>query len=412
MHLFYSLGIRVYFLAILSASVLNKKARQWISGRKKILQKIADQVKPNENILWFHISSLGEFEQGRPVIEAIRKKYDGYKVLITFFSPSGYEIRKNYTGADYVFYLPADTMHNAKRFVEIIKPAKVFFVKYDFWYNYLKVLDRKNIPVYLISGIFRKDQIFFRWYGKWYKKVLGFFTFFFVQNQESLELLNAAGFSNAMVSGDTRFDRVVEIAGQALHIELVDNFCVGDKQVVVCGSTWEKDEYLLLKYINESDDSIKFVIAPHEIHESHIQKIVSGLDKSWVRFSQAMKQQMSEKKVLIIDNIGMLSSLYKYGDVAYIGGGFGVGIHNILEAATFGLPVVFGPNYKKFREAVDLIGLKGAFSINDYSELTSVLSFLLNDKREKGRAGETAKNYVSVNKGSSLIILNKVFGKY
>ncbi len=379
-----------------------------MAGRKGLIKKIAQTIDQGNQIIWFHAASLGEFEQGRPVMEAIRKDYPDYKLLVTFFSPSGYEIRKNYSGADYIFYLPLDTARNASKFIEIVQPVKVFFVKYEYWYHYLKILHQKKMPVYLISAIFRSNQVFFRWYGGWYRKMPGYFNHIFVQNDDSLNLLKKYGITHTSKSGDTRFDRVAEISRQTRTIAVVEKFC-NSKTTVICGSTWEKDEEILLKYINQSEDALKFIIAPHEIHESHIQRIISGLEKPYILYSEATAVNVTGKQVLIINNIGMLSSLYKYGQCAYIGGGFGVGIHNILEAAAFHLPVVFGPNYHKFREAVDLIQLKGAFCIHDFSELSTVFNSFLGNEEKRLKAGNIAGKYVADNQGATSEIMNRVF---
>ncbi len=408
MRYIYSCGIRIYYLGILAASLFNKKAKQWLAGRKGLIKKIAQTIDQGNQIIWFHAASLGEFEQGRPVMEAIRKDYPDYKLLVTFFSPSGYEIRKNYSGADYIFYLPLDTARNASKFIEIVQPVKVFFVKYEYWYHYLKILHQKKMPVYLISAIFRSNQVFFRWYGGWYRKMPGYFNHIFVQNDDSLNLLKKYGITHTSKSGDTRFDRVAEISRQTRTIAVVEKFC-NSKTTVICGSTWEKDEEILLKYINQSEDALKFIIAPHEIHESHIQRIISGLEKPYILYSEATAVNVTGKQVLIINNIGMLSSLYKYGQCAYIGGGFGVGIHNILEAAAFHLPVVFGPNYHKFREAVDLIQLKGAFCIHDFSELSTVFNSFLGNEEKRLKAGNIAGKYVADNQGATSEIMNRVF---
>ncbi len=408
MKLIYSFAVRLYLSGIILSSLFNKKARLWLDGRKGIFKRILEAVSKEDRIIWFHAASLGEFEQGRPVMDALRKNHPEYKILLTFFSPSGYEVRKNYQGADYIYYLPIDFRRNALRFINGVNPQKVFFIKYEFWYHYLKVLNEKKIPVYLISAIFRENQLFFRWYGRWYRKMLGYFTHIFVQNDESLQILNHHGFEGITKSGDTRFDRVADIARQTKTIDIAEKFC-HDHTVVICGSTWEKDEELLIKYINESKSEVKYIIAPHEIHPSHISRIISGLKKSAVKFSEAEPVQMSEKQVMIIDNIGMLSSLYKYGDWAYIGGGFGAGIHNILEAATFRLPVVFGPHYGKFKEAVDLVHLKGAFTVSEYSDLCRIFDSFLTDIDKRNKSGEIAGKYVVDNQGATLKIMNKIF---
>ncbi|MBN2610522.1 MAG: 3-deoxy-D-manno-octulosonic acid transferase [Bacteroidales bacterium] len=404
----YSLTISLYYLGILVASLYNKKAKFWVDGRKGVLKRIAETVDPSAQLIWFHASSLGEFEQGRPVIEAIREKHPGYKILLTFFSPSGYEVRKNYRGADYIFYLPLDTRANAAKFVDAISPSMVFFIKYEFWYHYLRVLKKKGIPVYLISAIFRRNQLFFRWYGRWYRKMLKFFNHIFVQNDESLNLLSDFNIKHTSKSGDTRFDRVAEIARQTKAIDIAEKFR-NDNTVVICGSTWDKDEELLVKHINNSAKDLKYIIAPHEIHETHLQRIIAALKVPFVLFSDANFENVADKQVLIINNIGMLSSLYKYGDWAYIGGGFGVGIHNILEAATFNLPVVFGPNYHKFKEAVDLVQAGGAFSIEDFNGLSEIFKILFENKEKREYTGKIAGDYVIKNQGATEKILTKIF---
>ncbi len=399
----YSLGLKFYYLIILLASLFNRKARLWIKGRKRIFDKIKNQIKTENNLLWFHASSLGEFEQGRPLIEALKNKDKSIKILLTFFSPSGYEIRKNYKTADYIFYLPLDTKKNAYKFVKLVNPSKAFFIKYEFWYHYLNQLQITNIPVYLVSANFRQNQVFFRWYGGWFRSILHKFTHIFVQNKKSEQLLKDIGLDNITIAGDTRFDRVAEIARQAKEIEIAQKF-KQDSPVIIGGSTWDKDEEILVEFINTSSLNIKYIIAPHEIHESGIQRIIKSINKPVTRFSLANTGNINDYKVLIIDNIGMLSSLYRYADIAYIGGGFGIGIHNILEAATFGLPVVFGPNYGKFQEAVDLVEAGGAFSITDSGSLKNQFEDLLG-KNKKIEAGKIAREYVIKNQGATNIIL-------
>ncbi len=401
---FYSLGLQFYYLAILVASLFNRKARLWIKGRKGIFDKIREKVRSENNIFWFHASSLGEFEQGRTLIETIKNKNKSVKILLTFFSPSGYEIRKNYKTADYIFYLPLDTKKNALKLIKSVNPTKVFFIKYEFWYHYLNQLEIKNIPVYLISANFRQNQVFFRWYGGWFRKILQKFTHIFVQNKKSESLLKQIGIDNVTVTGDTRFDRVAEIAKQTKRIEITEKFRHGS-QVIIAGSTWDKDEEILVEFINSSSTDIKYIIAPHEIHESSIQRIIKSINKPVIRFSSATLANINDYRVLIIDNIGMLSSLYRYADIAYIGGGFGAGIHNILEAATFGLPVVFGPNYGKFQEAVDLVESGGAFPVNNYSTLKIQIENLLG-KSGKNEAGKIAREYVLKNQGATRKIIH------
>jgi len=374
----YSLAIYLYYLGIYFASFFNAKARQWIDGRKKIFRQIGDKVD-HTGVIWIHVASLGEFEQGRPVIEEIRQHYSQHKILLTFFSPSGYEVRKNYNGADFIFYLPLDTDYNAKKFIKMVQPTMAIFVKYEFWYHYLHQLKQNHIPVYLISGIFRPQQLFFKWYGSWFRKILGNFNHFFLQNPISVDLLHSLSFQNVTMAGDTRFDRVLQIAAATREIAVASRF-KGEHLCLVAGSTWPEDELLLIQYINGCTKPVKFIMAPHEIHEDHIQQILRQLKKPVIRFSEAENAVISDKTVLIIDNIGMLSSLYKYGDLAYIGGGFGKGIHNILEAAAFSLPVIFGPHYKKFNEAVELLETGAAASIGSTDQLLVLLNHWLDDK--------------------------------
>jgi len=405
--LFYNFGINIYTFLVLIASIFNKKAKLWIKGRKKIFSKLKNYDFSKSKNIWFHVSSLGEFEQARPLIEKIKKQYPKYKIILTFFSPSGYEIRKTYNFADYISYLPSDTIRNSKKFITKINPKLVFFVKYDFWFNYLNQLHNKKIPTFLISGIFRKNQIFFKKIGKPYQKVLKFFDILFVQNQESIDLLKSINLSNAIITGDTRFDRVIEIAENSINIEIAEKF-VMDKKCLIAGSTWLADEKILCEFINDCNNDFKFIIAPHQIEENHILELLLLLKKPTVRFSKANFDKITEYQVLIIDNIGMLSSIYKYGHVAYIGGGFGSGIHNILEASVYGIPVIFGPNFKKFNEAVEMINIKTAFSINFIEEFNQIAKPLLMDNFFRKNTAEKAKEFVYKNKGSSEKIMKKI----
>ncbi len=407
MQFVYNILIRIYYLLIVCVSPFNIKAKAWIVGRKKIFKKLEDAIINNSNIIWFHCASLGEFEQGRPVIEAYRKINPKHKILLTFFSPSGYEIRKNYSGADWVFYLPLDSKNNVKRFLNIVKPQKAVFVKYEFWYNYLNQLHKNKIPVYLISAIFRKQQIFFKWYGGWYCNILKCFKHIFVQNEESLSLLKSINVYNVTIAGDTRFDRVFEIVTNCKIITEAAEFSDGNK-VVVIGSAWQQDEEVLVPFINKSPQNIKFIIAPHEIKETGLIRLENNILIPTVRFSQAKQNNLKSARVLIIDNVGMLSSIYKYGNIAYIGGGFGKGIHNILEAAVFGLPIVFGPNYKKFSEAVDLISEKGAFEINDLKSTEEIFNKLLNNEEFYIKTSQIAKTFVENRVGATVKIINVV----
>ncbi|MBN2349403.1 MAG: 3-deoxy-D-manno-octulosonic acid transferase [Bacteroidales bacterium] len=408
MSVIYSVVIRLYFFGILCASVFNKKARLWIKGRRKIFSKISDSIQINGDIIWFHAASLGEFEQGRPLIEKIKTQKPHYKILLTFFSPSGYEIRKNYAFADYIFYLPLDTGFNARKFLKLVNPKIVVFIKYEFWFHFLKQIHMRKIPLYLISSNFRNNQVFFKNYGYWYRNLLKWFTHIFVQNKRSLELLKNIGIHQVTVSGDTRFDRVLEAAQKTKTIELVDQFTSGQK-TLVCGSTWPADEELLAQFINTYNLPLKFIIAPHEIDAPHIQKLSKRIHKNVGRYSELSVKNAKEVDVLIIDNIGMLASLYKYADIAYIGGGFGAGIHNILEAAAYKTPVVFGPNYNKFQEAVDLIFLGGAFSIFNFDGLNLTFNNLLGNEDSRHIAGNIAGNYVIESKGATEKIMGKLF---
>ena len=394
MSILYIIGIQLFVIAVRIASLFNAKAKLWINGRKSIFQKLAEATKEDQDIVWFHCASLGEFEQGRPIIEGYKIKHPTHKILLTFFSPSGYEIRKNYDGVDWVFYLPADTKKNARQFISIVNPIKVTFIKYEFWFNYMAELNKKNIPFYSVSSIFRKEQSFFKY--DWFAKQLNNVSHFFVQDQNSKELLKNIGFSNCTVAGNTRFDSVISNTQNSISISLVEKFSE-NKTTIICGSTWSKDEALLVKYIKKNPN-YNYIIAPHEMqHISALKNQTNAL-----LFSKANNTNISDINVLIIDSIGILSNVYKYGDLAYIGGGFGSGIHNILEAVTFGLPVVFGPNYQKFKEANELIELEGAISISNFKELTSAIDYFNTFDKS------IAINYTQENSGATKKILNLI----
>lgn len=407
MTLLYNIGIFLYTNLVRVASLFNEKAKFWIKGRKNLLATIDAKVDKSKPIAWFHSSSLGEFEQGRPVIEAFRAQYPNYAILLTFFSPSGYEVRKNYSGADYIFYLPADTKRNAKRFIEIVNPKVALFVKYDFWYNYLTQLKKNNIPTYVFSSIFRPQQSFFKWYGGWYRKLLGSFTKLFVQDENSKKLLATIGVENVEVGGDTRFDRVYDLVQQAQPQPLIEKF-VGNSKVLVAGSTWIDDEQLLCRYANEHN--IKLIVAPHETTEANVSRVESYCKRGVVRYTEAQTDdtKLAGADVLIINCIGLLSSLYRYGQVAYIGGGFGKGIHNTLEAATYGVPVVFGPKYQKFREACQLIDRRAAVSITTYEQLAKALDNYFDNVETCQKAGAVAAAYVDETRGGTLLIMNEL----
>ena len=395
MQFLYNISILLYVLGIRIILPFNSKAKLWIRGRKNIFQKIEAAIKNQPSIIWFHCASLGEFEQGSPIIEGYKKKYPTHKILLTFFSPSGYEIRKNCKGADWIFYLPADTKVNAKRFIRIVKPIKVVFIKYEFWFNYMLECKKQNIPFYSVSSIFRKEQIFFK--NRWFARQLKNVTHFFVQDKLSDEFLKAIGFKNTTISGDTRFDRVRAKVDSAKEIPLVAEFC-RQKPTIICGSTWPKDDALLIQFIKENSQ-YNYITAPHEISKvQQLKKLTNGL-----LYSRANKKNIVENNLLIIDSIGILSDIYQYGKIAYIGGGFGVGVHNILEAVTFGLPVIFGPNYKKFNEADELIRLGAAKSVSNSNNLTNAISYFENNSQEN-----ICKNYIEENSGGTEIILQRI----
>ncbi|MBN2165785.1 MAG: 3-deoxy-D-manno-octulosonic acid transferase [Marinilabiliaceae bacterium] len=406
MKLLYNIGILLFHIAINIASLFNSKAKLLVRGRIATKSKLS-YLKFPKPVIWFHAASLGEFEQGRPIIEAIKKKYPDKIIVLTFFSPSGYEVRKKYSFVDYVFYLPGDTAGNAKFFIKKINPEMAFFIKYEFWYHYLKTLKDNNIPVYGISVIFRKQQLFFQWYGKWFRKLLLFYNRFYLQDEKSERLFKQLGLTHSIVCGDTRFDRVVEIASSAKDIEIARQFIGNSNKVIVAGSTWLKDEIFLSKYINRHPD-IKLVIAPHEVHEEHILKLESLFRVPFFRYTQA-PHGVNEFQVMIVNTIGLLSSLYKYGNIAYIGGGFGKGIHNTLEAATFDMPVIFGPKYKKFKEAVDLIERGGGFSISGYDDLDERFTKFFSNNEKTKLSGLLAGEYVKSMSGATQIIMSEIF---
>ncbi|WP_394771845.1 3-deoxy-D-manno-octulosonic acid transferase [Mucilaginibacter sp.] len=402
MHLIYNIGVRFYFLVVYLASFFNSKAKLWIEGRKN------QSFIGLNGCIWFHFASLGEFEQGRPVLEQLKLRNPEKKIVITFFSPSGYEIRKNTPLADAVYYLPLDTKENAIHFIDALQPKMAVFTKYEYWYHFFNETHRRNIPLYIISGIFRPGQVFFKWYGSLHREMLGFVSHFFVQDEKSKALLQQLGITNATISGDTRFDRVWANAQQPKEIAFINEFKNGQK-TFIAGSTWPQDEQLIAALVTQYPDW-KFVIAPHEISEEKIKRLTDILPKdNFAKYSQLSSAEslISDHQFLIIDNIGMLSSLYQYGDIAYIGGGFGAGIHNTLEAAAFGLPVIFGPNYSKFKEARDLIELQAGFSIANEAELKSVTDGLIKNDAYKV-AGEKAKAYVEAHTGATAIIINLI----
>lgn len=399
----YNLGIFIYSLLIHLVAPFSRKPRKMMKGHWVVYELLRQQKEEGAQYIWFHAASLGEFEQGRPLIEKIRARYPEYKILLTFFSPSGYEVRKNYQGADIVCYLPLDKPRNVNKFLDIIQPCMAFFIKYEFWKNYLDELHKRNIPVYSVSSIFRKEQIFFKWYGGLYRRALLNFDQLFVQNETSKRFLAKIGIENVTVVGDTRFDRVLEIREEAKELPLIEQF-KGDSLTIVAGSSWGPDEDLFIEYFN-AHPNIKLIIAPHVIDENHLVEIISKLKRPYVRYSKANEKNVIKADCLIIDGFGLLSSIYRYGEIAYIGGGFGAGIHNILEAAVYGMPVIFGPKHSKFMEATQLIEEKGAFSINNFEELSSLFDRMITDKEFLNESGKNAGNFVTKNLGASEAVL-------
>ena len=468
----YNIAIYIYLIGVAIGSLFNKKIKKMWRGEREAVDLLKEKVDPTAKYVWFHAASLGEFEQGRPLIEQLRATHPEYKILLTFFSPSGYEVRKNYEGADIVCYLPLDTIRNARRFLRAVHPVMAFFIKYEFWYNYLHILRHRGVPVYSVSSIFRPGQVFFKWYGRNYAKVLHCITHFFVQNEVSLQLLKGIGIDEATVVGDTRFDRVLQIKEQAKELPIVEAFkgingkgdackdnlsedaCNGDLsddackrvlsedackedlsedackedlsenackedlsengckgcKVFVAGSSWQPDEDIFIRFFNDHPDW-KLIIAPHVIGEDHLAYILDKLQMKAVRYTQATKQSAAEARCLIIDCFGLLSTIYRYGEIAYVGGGFGVGIHNVPEAAVWGVPVLFGPNNKRFQEAQDLLACKGSFEVTDYDSFNTIISRLISDDKFRHQCGEASANYVKSRSGATDIIMKSVVGK-
>lgn len=415
-------NIVIYFVlcGIAIASLFNEKVRKMWRGEREAFKILKQKVDPNAKYIWFHAASLGEFEQGRPLMERIRKDNPQYKILLTFYSPSGYEVRKNYEGADIICYMPVDTRLNAIRFLRLVRPVMAFFIKYEFWSNFLHILKHRNIPTYSVSSIFREDQVFFKWYGRSYAGVLKCFTRFFVQNEESKRLLEGIGITAVDVVGDTRFDRVLQIKEAAKQLPICEAFRTGvassqsadvphhDFKVFVAGSSWPPDENIFIPFFNEHKDW-RLLIAPHVIAEEHLKLILSLIKgKKVVRYTQTTPEEAAEADVLIIDCFGLLSSMYNYGDVAYIGGGFGVGIHNTLEAAVWNMPVIFGPNNKKFQEAQGLLKSGGGFEINTYEDFSGLMSSLMNDEAFLKQAGDKAGAFVAHLAGATDKVLASV----
>jgi 3-deoxy-D-manno-octulosonic-acid transferase len=397
----YNLTVRSYQVLLHLAAPFHPKAAKWVAGRQGLFDLIARQMSGSKSrTVWFHCASLGEFEQGRPLMEALRQQYPSYRIVLTFFSPSGYEVRKNYGGADYVFYLPADSAANARLFLDLVQPELAVFVKYEFWYHYLRELRQRGVPVISVAAIFRPNQLFFKWYGGFYRDILRHFTHIFIQNQASADLLRQVGIAQVSVTGDTRFDRVLQTAAQVKPISVVAQFS-GSDPVMVIGSSWPQDMMILLPFIRQHHPKLRFIIAPHEIHEEQVEDLRQKLQGLAVRFSQSSASSLSNYRVLLIDNVGMLSSLYAYATYAYIGGAFGKGLHNILEAAVFGVPVFFGPRYHKFQEAVDLVELGCAIPVRGLEELETKFGQISTSMEEMQRISQQSKAYIAKKAGAT-----------
>lgn len=406
---------QIYNLIVILAAQLLKiialfspKMKLFVNGRKSVFQTLADKIQTSDKTIWFHAASLGEYEQGLPVIEAIKEQFPTHKIVVTFFSPSGYEVRKNNTVANVTVYLPLDTISNAKQFIKLVHPEMAFFIKYEYWPNYLNELKNQNIKTYLISGILRENQAFFKWYGGFYKNALKTFDYFFVQNESSKTLLQSIGFNNVKVSGDTRFDRVVSILERDNSLDFIEQF-KDNKATIVIGSSWPKDESLLVNYINQSSDDVKFIIAPHNIKSEQIQELKNSITKKVILFSEKDNVDLSNSNVFIIDTIGILTKIYSYASIAYVGGGFGnPGVHNILEPATFGVPVVIGPNYSHFAEATALVNMEGCISIQNQTQLNEAFDLLLHNEDERLEKGHICSTFVQMNKGATQTIMNHI----
>ena len=386
-------------------AVFSPKMKLFVNGRKAVFSILSSKIKSEDKTIWFHAASLGEYEQGLPVIEKIKVKYPNHKIVITFFSPSGYEVRKNNTVAHVTVYLPLDTTNNAERFIKLVHPDLVFFIKYEYWPNYLNELKKRNIRTFLISGIFRENQAFFKWYGKFYRSALDTFEYFFVQNSKSKDLLLQLGKANVSVSGDTRFDRVATILEKDNTLDFISDF-KNNTLTIVAGSSWPKDENYLVDYINKTNQKVKFIIAPHNIKGEQIQELKNSITKKTVLFSEHENKNMSEYDVFIIDTIGILTKIYSYADMAYVGGGFGTaGLHNILEPATFGVPIIIGPNFSNFSEAIALINMEGCITVSNQSELNEGFDNLIQNDDLRLEKGHICSTFVQMNTGATNVIL-------
>jgi len=404
----YNLIIQFAGFLLKITAIINPKIKLFVDGRKDVFKILQEKIDSEDKAIWFHAASLGEYEQGLPVIEEIKKKYPCHKIIITFFSPSGYEVRKNNSVADVTVYLPMDSQKNAKYFLKLVHPEMVFFIKYEFWPNYLNELQKLKTPTYLISGIFRKNQVFFKWYGTFYKKALKSFTYFFVQNESSKELLLNIGITNVSVSGDTRFDRVATILEKDNSLDFISEF-KNNTLTLVVGSSWPKDEVLLVEFINRTTQKVKFIIAPHNIKEEQIQELKTSISKKVILFSEMPNKKLSDFDVFIIDTVGILTKIYSYADIAYVGGGFGnPGVHNVLEPATFGIPIIIGPNYTHFSEATALVNIGGCQTVSNKEEFNNILSNLITNIVIREEKGHICSTFVKMNKGATSIIMNKI----
>ena len=421
MFFLYNLIVIIASFLVKVVALFSPKVKLFVDGRKNVFQILGQKIQPSDKTIWFHAASLGEYEQGLPVMEKIKEKFPNYKIVLTFFSPSGYEVRKNNTIADVTVYLPLDTKFNAQRFLKLVHPEMVFFIKYEYWPNYLNELKKANVKTYLISGIFRENQAFFKWYGGFYRNALKTFEFFFVQNESSKKLIQSIGFNNVKVSGDTRFDRVVAILERDNSLDFIENFTKNSSPeisgalgvtkctTIVIGSSWPKDEELLTQFINQSADDVKFIIAPHNIKTEQISNLKSQITKKTILFSEKKNTDLSNFNVFIIDTIGILTKIYSYADIAYVGGGFGnPGVHNILEPATFGVPIVIGPNYSHFAEATSLVKLEGCVSINNPKDLHEVFTELIYKENIRHEKGHICETFVQMNKGATDVILKHI----
>jgi len=404
----YTIIVQIADFLLKIIAIFSPKIKLFVDGRKVVFSTLEQKIKKTDKTIWFHAASLGEYEQGLPVIEKIKTKYPNHKIVVTFFSPSGYEVRKNNSVADVTVYLPLDTQKNAQEFLKMIHPEMVFFIKYEYWPNYLNELQKLGTPTYLISGIFRKNQMFFKWYGGFYRKALNTFTYFFVQNEISKKLLLQLGKTNVAVSGDTRFDRVASILEKDNSLDFIETF-KNNTLTIVVGSSWPKDENLLVDYINQTSEKVKFIIAPHNIKDEQIQELKNSISKKAVLFSEKSTKNLAEFDVFIIDTIGILTKIYSYADIAYVGGGFGnPGVHNILEPATFGVPIVIGPNFNHFAEATALVSMEGCISISNRNELLDAFSNLIANDAIRNEKGHICSTFVQMNKGATEVIMKKI----